>query len=327
MPYSHLTISDRFYIEILFNFNFKQAEIAKYISKSQSTISRELRKNIVDGIYSAKKAYQNYKSKRKKSKRDFKLNNPELLIYCIKKLQEYWSPEQIAGRLKLDFLTNKDMQVTHETIYKYIIKDQKSGGELYKYLRLWNNRYKRRFPKWIKRKSIKGRTFIDKRPDIVNKKERIGDWEGDTIVSKGKKSFIATFTERKTCYLVARKLENLKSNLFNYETIQGLQDFPKEYLKTITFDNGVEMSKTKIISSFLGLNIYYAFPFHPWERGLNEYTNRLLRQFYPKKYDFSNITQTEIDKVVKMINNRPRKKLNYLSPYEVMFNKKYALRL
>lgn len=322
MSYSHLTMRNRICIEILIRFKLTQEEIANYIGVHQSTISRELNRNKGKDKYCPMNANKKYKEKRKKSKPKLKIKNIDLMKFIIDKLKIKWSPEAISGKLPLIYPNNSSMRISYNTIYNIIYDDKKNNGELYKYLTINNKKYKRRSKSWMKRKKREKRIFIDQRPEIVEKKVRIGDWEGDTIVSTGRKSFLSTFVERKTGYLISKKIDNLKSDTFNKSAIQGFKNIPEKYRKTLTLDNGVEMSKPEDISVSLGFDIYFAHPYSPWERGLNEYTNRLIRQYYPKNYDFINLTQKELDKTVDLINNRPRKKLGYLSPYEVFIQNK-----
>lgn len=158
---------------------------------------------------------------------------------------------------------------------------------------------------------------INTRPEIIEKRERIGDWEGDTIVGKERKLAILTHVDRKSGYLIANKLNKITAEYVNKITIQTFKDFPDNAKQSITYDNGTYFSQYEFIERDTSMDVYFAFPYHSWERGTNENTNGLLRQFYPKKSPFKNITQINLDKYVNLINNRPRKRLHYRTPCEV----------
>jgi IS30 family transposase len=164
---------------------------------------------------------------------------------------------------------------------------------------------------------IPDRVSIDERPKIVEEKSRMGDWEGDTVESAGKNAYIATFVDRKTKFLLAKLMPDKSAATLNHAALRAFKPIPAPRRNTLTLDNGKEFAGHKSLSQALGIDIYFAHPYHSWERGLNEHTNGLIRQYLPKKIPFNTLTQKQLDKIVDKINNRPRKVLGYLTPYEV----------
>ncbi len=188
-----------------------------------------------------------------------------------------------------------------------------------KYLRRQKSRYRARYGTRIREKQheLERKRRIDQRPEVINERTRIGDWEGDTVRGNGSSGHIITYVERKSGYLVAGKVKHATAENINAFTIKNFKKLPKEKRLSITYDNGSEFSGYDSIEEQTGMIAYFAFPYHSWERGTNENTNGLLRQFFPKKMWFNTVTQEQLDKVVRLINNRPRKRLNYLTPYEI----------
>ncbi len=243
-------------------------------------------------------------------------NNKWLRKYVVKKIKKYWSPEQIAGRLKRKYPLDKTKHIGKDSIYYFIYSKRK---DLVKYLRCQKGKYRRRYGTRIRekqRESLKKRR-IDSRPEIVEQKQRIGDWEGDTIIGKDRKPAILTYVERKSGLLLADKLERVTGEAVKQNTIKRFKTIPKDKRRTMTYDNGSEFSEYELTERKTGLTIYFANPYHSSERGCNENANGLLRQFFPKKTIFATIIQKDIEKTIRLLNNRPRKRLNYSTPYEV----------
>jgi IS30 family transposase len=233
-------------------------------------------------------------------------------------IERYWSPEQIAGRLKHLYPNDRVRHVGKDSIYKFIYEERK---DLVKYLRCQKGKYRRRYGTRIRekqREELKKRR-IDQRPVMVEKRERIGDWEGDTIVGQERTKQILTHVERKSGLLLADKLEYSTAEETKDKTIERFKSIPKKKKRTLTYDNGSTFADYELTEKKSGIEIYFAYPYHSWERGTNENTNGLLRQFFPKKSAFAMITQEAIDEATNLINNRPRKRLNYLTPNEVFF--------
>lgn len=323
MPYKHITPDQRNELSALIRAKLKQNDMAKLLNKDPSAISRELKRNKEDGRYNARIAKRNTGERRIKANQRFRKieNNNWLRKYIIKRLNKYWSPEQISGRLGEDHKSNKSKQIGKDCIYKYIYNERK---DLVKYLRCQKGKYRRRYGTRIREKQREEakKKRIDKRPNIVEKRERIGDWEGDTIIGKEKTKHILTHVERKSGYLMADKLEKGTAELTREKTTERFKSMPKRKKFTITYDNGNTFADHKETEIKTKIDIYFAFPYHSWERGSNENANGLLRQFFPKKSFFASITQDDIDKAVKLINNRPRKRHNYLTPCEIFYEKR-----
>jgi IS30 family transposase len=286
----------------------KKEDIGRILNKDTVSIWREIKRNSVKKKYLPSVAGR--EAKKRKTHRKKKIENDVWLKkYILKKLKLYWSPEQIAGRLR-----RENVVIVHETIYGYIIRHKK----LKKYLRCQKGKYRRRHGtvKREKTREYEKKRWIGERPKIINQRTRIGDWEGDTIVGAERKKRILTHVERKTGYLVADFLPIVSAEIVAEKTIKSFRRFPKQKRYSITYDNGTEFSAHEIIERKTKATVYFANPYHSWERGTNENTNGLIRQFFPKKSFFAKVTQKEVDRVTKLLNRRPRKKLNYLTPFE-----------
>jgi IS30 family transposase len=308
MSYKHFTRDDRIKLSVLLKTKVSKKEIGRILNKDEVSIWREIRRNNVRGKYLPSVAKR--LSKERKTHRKKKIENDLWLKkYILKKLKLYWSPEQIAGRLR-----KENIVIVHETIYGYIIRHKK----LKKYLRCQKGSHRRRHGtlKREKTREYEKKRWIGERPEIINQRVRIGDWEGDTIVGAERKKRILTHVERKTGYLVADFLPVVSAEIVAQKTIESFKRFPKQKRKSITYDNGTEFSAHEIIERKTKATVYFANPYHSWERGTNENTNGLIRQFFPKKSFFATVTQTEVDRVAKLLNRRPRKRLNYLTPFE-----------
>jgi len=308
-----LTKEQRYKIEAYLKAGKSKEFIAKDIGIHRSTVYKEVQRNSgKTGVYSANSAdiYANERKDRYTFNRKFTETIEKEIIRLIKKK---WSPEQISGYYKKN---NLEM-VSHERIYQYIREDKFRGGMLYKHLRHKLKKRKRPVGKFI---PIKDRVSIENRPEIVDKKQRMGDWEIDTIIAKNKKSAIVTIVERKTAFLMMKKLRKGKNAKGLAEQVIDMLLPYKKFIHTITADNGTEFAEHKLISEKLDTKVYFARPYSSWERGLNEYTNKLIRQYIPKKSDFSSIESCQIFEYQKEINMRPRKKLDYNSPLNIFSN-------
>jgi len=230
-------------------------------------------------------------------------------------IEEYimldWSPEQVAGILK----KNDVIKVHHETIYQYILVDKQSGGTLYKHLRHQDKTYRKRYGAAHNRSGIPNRTDIDERPEIANTRQRIGDWEADTMIGKNHKGVFVTLDERKSKLRLAMPVESKKAREVT-ESMISLFDPIKEFVKTITFDNGKEFAFHEEVAKRLQCDTYFAKPYHSWERGQNENANGLLRQYFPKSMELIDVTKKQLFDAVHKLNSRPRKCLGYNTPYE-----------
>jgi len=315
MNYKQLTLEKRYQITALIKAGLNQKDIAVELSVHPSTISRELRRNndLVRGYNAELAQIKSTKTEMQKSKR-FSLTK-SIEKYIRAKLKQDWSPEQISGRMKLD----TGVSVVHETIYRYIYANKKNGGKLYTYLRHKNKKYHKRSNDYMARGTIIDRIMIDQRPKIVEKKSRIGDWEIDTVVGKDHKGFLVTVVDRKSKFSIIKSVPTKHAEVVTAALIDMLTPMQK-ITHTITSDNGKEFAYHKQISDALDTDFYFANPYHSWERGLNEHTNGLIRQYLPKKSTFLNVSKDEIIMIQDRLNHRPRKILKYKTPYEVFFS-------
>lgn len=237
-------------------------------------------------------------------------------------MKEGWSPEQISGRMALDNLR----PVSHETIYRYIYHNKRSGGKLYLWLRHKNKKYTKRSATYRSRGQIKNRISIEFRPAIVEDKSRVGDWEVDTVIGKNHHQAIVTLVDRNSKFTLMKKVEAKQARLVTDAIVHLLKPVQAHTL-TITSDNGKEFSYHEEVAKTLDTEFYFANPYQSWQRGLNEHTNGLIREYFPKKTEFKNITDEQIVEVQNRLNTRPRKILNYKTPAEVFFDtitKSYA---
>lgn len=315
MGYQHLNIDER---EVILKMQAQQAsleQIGKQMGRSKGTISRELRRNTSStGAYKPHLAQRYYEKRRVESKEPYRLEaNPFLRQYVEKRLREYWSPEQISDSVR--------GTLSPLTIYSWIYRDRAAGGLLYRYLRRGHRWRRKRRRQLDRRGQMPDRRMIDRRPKIANQRRRIGDWEGDTVEGSKGSGFIVTHVDRKSRYTVVAKAADKSVETVNRAICAKMKRLPADKIKTITYDNGKEFAGFKDLERALDMRSYFAHPYHSWERGTNENTNGLLRQFFPKGMDFRTITQADIDKVENLLNNRPRKCLTYRTPTEVFWGK------
>jgi len=310
----HLTREQRYAISVMLQNKIKQKEIAESIGVHKSTISRELKRNCDQRNNSYRYDLAQKKCKdRHTNKPKYKSFSDEVKTLVDSCLKNDLSPEQIVGRANLE---GKKI-VSHERIYQYIWTDKKTGGNLFSHLRRNGRKYRKRGAAKDTRGIIKDRVDISQRPAIVDKKTRIGDMEIDTIIGQNHKGAILTINDRVSGFVFIEKLNGKDAMELANKAIETLSPF-KEFIHTITGDNGKEFAEHKKISSDLELNFYFAKPYHSWERGANENTNGLIRQYIPKKTDFDTVDKEYIKQVQNKLNNRPRKKLGYLSPIEFL---------
>ncbi len=327
MSYEHLSMGERNVIYRMRWLGRSQAEIARCLGRSRSTIGRELRRNVqFDGRYLPGGANTKARSRRRMHLRRPKTGDVLLMGYVESHLRRHWSPEQISGRLReAPPRALAGVSISHTTIYRWIWSDGERAAQLKSFLRIgWKPRRKR-YGKPSKRGQIPGRVSIDERPAEVELRERIGDWEGDTVVGKGRSGYVMTNVERASRYTVARKLEAATAEAMEQALYASMRRLPAAKRRTQTFDNGKEFARHKSIASRLGVAVYFAHPYSSWERGTNENTNGLLRQYLPKKTDFSALTDWQLASYIWQLNNRPRKCLNYRTPAEVFHERPVAL--
>jgi IS30 family transposase len=247
------------------------------------------------------------------------MESPEVVGYVKDGLKRKWSPEQISNRIRDDHAEDETMRVSHQTIYDWLRNDEQHGMRYRVFLRQSGRKRRKRYGTSEKRGRIKGRIDIDERPKVVDEKKRFGDWEGDTIEGAKGSGYLTTLVDRKARYLLLGFSKTKQTSEVRRAMIRSFRRHGNLPCETITLDNGKEFAEHKQLGESLEADVYFAKPYHSWERGLNENTNGLLRQYFPKGMDFSKITTCQLRKVEAELNNRPRKSLNYRTPSEVMW--------
>jgi transposase, IS30 family len=308
MTYTQLTYEQRYQIYALLKMGHTQMEISRNLGVHRSTISRELRRNLGGRGYRPKQANKLAISRRKRIWFRISKDQWELVE---KRLHFDLSPEQVSNELKKIGLT-----ISHEWIYQYVYLDKKKGGNLHTHLRCQKT-YRKRTGKYDRRGRIIGQISIDERPAIVNERKRLGDWEGDTIVGARHKGAVLTIVDRKSGYTLLGGLPKREALPLSAQAIRLLNSVP--HVKTLTLDNGKEFAKHAKIKAGTNADIYFAHPYSSWERGTNENTNGLIRQYLPKSKRLDNVTEQELAFIMFRLNHRPRKRLGYRTPHEVFF--------
>jgi transposase, IS30 family len=316
ISYAHLTHDEQYQIFVLLKAGHTQAEIARLLNRSKSTICRELRRNCVskDKGYKPAKAHQ-LACARLKAKNNAPRIAEQTWQIVETKLREKNSPEQISGWLKLNNLPS----VSHESIYQRIYADKKKNGTLHQGLRCQKVRKKRYGSGHEQRGKIPNQVSIDLRPMIVDLRERYGDWEVDLVIGAGQNQALVTLVERKSRYVLIGHVKNKTAQAVAETMVSLLAPFT-DYVHTITTDNGKEFAQHERIAKRLGADFYFAHPYSSWERGAIENMNGLIRQFFPKNLSFNTITKPEIDFAMNNLNNRPRKCLGFQTPNEVFLS-------
>lgn len=316
MKYSQLTPEERGVISILRKGNCGISEIAQVMKRDRSTIYRELKRNATETakgpVYCVSKAQEKRNGRLRRSRRG-QHHDAEAYALVRKLLNAQWSPEQISGTLK----RLGELQISYQTIYRYVRRDWKAGGTLWKELRRRYKRRKRHYGLEC-RGRMQGKRMIDERPATVEERQEVGHWEVDTVHGASwEKACVVTLVERVTGVLLVEKAPDKTVKSVNRAMLRAIQRSPLPVL-TITADNGTEFHGYKAVEKATKVTIYFAQPYHPWERGTNENTNGLLRQYWPKGSSMTNLTQAKCNKVECKINTRPRKRHDYLSPLQVI---------
>lgn len=315
MSHTHIKKEDWSCIARMVRAGHSFSEIARTLGKHPSVVSRHVR------AYGGRDGYDVHEVRRvKRMKRISAMENIRvmrgvLLRFVIRQLKDHKSPEQISG-----ILARRKITLATSTIYRYL---NERAPHLKQYLRSQKGKYRRKrgtVKRGMEREQVKKRR-IDERPDIVNRRGRIGDFEGDTLMGRDKRVRIASFVDRKSGYLIAFLLPKMNARLLTDNALSHFQHIPQAKRKTVTLDNGVEFSDWERFENRSHMTIYFAYPYHAWERGTNENTNGLLRQYFPKSLDFNTITPQELARVVQKLNRRERKRLKFLSPKTVFWKK------
>lgn len=312
--YKQLTREQRYQIEALKKEGFLNKAIARNLSVSASTISREFRRNTGQRGYCPKQAHQKSEERKLQAVKAIKMTAAVRQL-IEEKLRFDCSPEQISAVLKRE----NNISISHETIYQHVWRDRKHGGDLYLHLRQAYKKRRKKYASKDKRGQLKNRVSIEERPLEVEDKARIGDFEIDTVIGKNHQGALVTIVDRKSKFTLIKKVERKHAEGVTTALIELLEPY-KGSIHTITADNGKEFAGHETVASVLETNVYFAHPYCSWERGLNENTNGLIRQYFPKGTTFENITKADIANVMHRLNNRPRKTLNYRTPQAVFFD-------
>lgn len=307
--YQQLTYEQRCQIQTLKTRGDSHRQIARQLGVDSRTIDREVARNRGKKGYRFKQAEAKSQERRHRKPGANVKMTPELIAVIEEKVTQFqWSPEQIAGWLKRE---HGRQMISHERIYQHIWADKKAGGTLYTHLRRKAKKYMKRINGKTKRGQIIGRVGIENRPPIVETRTRIGDWEADTIVGKAHQGAIVSLVDRKTRYTKLIKVERATAEAVQFAITTALRSFP---VHSITFDNGKEFAFHLAIAETLNTATFFARPYHSWERGTNENTNGLVRQYIPKKTDLATVSHKDVARIENLLNTRPRKCLSYNIP-------------
>jgi IS30 family transposase len=316
-------MDERNVIYIMQRQGYSNAEIARCLGRHRSTIGRECRRNLsYEGPYNPSTAQALANCRRRAHLRRPKTGHRRLMSYVAERLQKHWSPEQIAGRLSACAPSAlKGLTISHTTIYRWIWSDPQRARQFRPFLRIARKPRRKPYGKPSRQGRIPGKRSIDERPQQANERQRLGDWEGDTIVGKGRKGYLLTCVDRASRYLIARKVKTCAAEPVAERLKQTIGKLPSSKRHSLTLDNGREFARPAELEHKLSVKIFFAHPYHAWERGTNENTNGLLRQYLPKDSDLSILTENQLRCHVSALNHRPRKCLGFQSSFEVFHNK------
>lgn len=309
-----LTFMERERISQMYDAGATKAEIAAELGRARSTIGRELERNSVDGEYLAVAAQGLAQQRRRQRPLVRKMDRPEVADFVRTRLVCSWSPDQIAGRSKSEFAADRRRQISHQTIYTWIQSQPVADR---RHFTSFLRRAGSRSPREDRRGRIPNQVSIEGRPKVVDQRRRYGDWEGDTVVGARHSGAVLTLVERKSGYLLTAKSCDRKARRVARKIESRLEKLPRRLRRTVTFDNGKEFAEHEALAKRLDLAVYFAKPYCSWQRGTNEHTNGLLRQFLPKGTDLQSVSWQELQQYTNLINDRPRKRLDYRTPAEV----------
>ena len=326
MRYQQITPGERYTLALLRTQGYSDAEIARITGRHRSTIGREFRRNYTayDGAYRPSKAQEHANARRWTPRRNSRFGTEEWAL-IDRLLREKFSPEQISGWLRRLGI----LEISHETIYLHVWRNKKRGGKLWRHLRQPFKRRKR-YNTYEKRGHLPGKRHISERPSTVEQRKEIGHWEMDTVLGTGDQHCVVSLVERATGSLLLGKVSSRKAADVTGKVIELIDAHPGLF-KTITADNGTEFHCYEEIELATGVTIYFATPYHSWERGTNENTNGLIRQYLPKRTSMKRLTQARCNSIASSLNNRPRKRYRFRTPLEelqkefvVGFDPRYA---
>ena len=314
--YHQLTQEQRYQIYALQKTKHTLSEIAEVIGVHKSSVSRELKRNRGQRGYRPQQAHEQALRRREKS-----VPRITAAVWAVVEslLRRDWSPEQISGRLKKE----QKVGISHEWIYQYVLKDKQAGGDLYRHLRCQKKRRKR-YGSYDRRGKLPNCRSIEERPAIVSARKRLGDWEVDTLIGKKQKHAMVTLSERKSRFTLIGKVSRRTAQAVRQKVCRLLLPV-MDQVHTLTSDHGKEFADHEQIAEMLQLKFYFAHPYAAWERGTNENTNGLLRQYFPKQSDFQTISNKKMEQALSKLNFRPRKSLRFKTPFEVFFHTSVAL--
>lgn len=312
MKYHQITLEERYRISALRQAGLGPAEIARHLGRHRSTISRELARNRSpwDGRYRPSKAQEQANGRRSRSRRNRRFEGAAWRL-VEQLLRRDWSPEQVAGRLA----RRGELEISHETIYRYVWADRATGGSLHRHLRCATKKRRKRYGRYDSRGRLAGKRAISERPRSVERRQAVGHWEIDTVMGQGNDHCIVTLVERATGYVLIGKLRSRNARELNRRTIALIRSSGRRF-ETITADNGTEFHSYKRIEQATGVRFYFATPHHAWERGSNENTNGLVRQYLPKRKSMARVRQHDCNTIAQKLNSRPRKRYAFETPEE-----------
>ena len=315
MNYEQLNAEERRVLATLRTLGMNQAQIARVLGRAPSTVGRELRRNSspYDGGYRAERAHQRAHARRYRSRRNSQFEEGEW-SRVEELLREEWSPEQVAGYLRRE----GELSISHETIYRHIWWDGRKGGTLHRHLRGARKQCRKRYGTYDRRGRLAGKRMIGERPAAVERRRQLGHWEIDTMMGESlgaSSDCILTLVERKTGYVLIGKLAARTAAEANRALLELIERHPGR-VRTITADNGTEFHWYEQIEAVNPVRFYFATPHHSWERGTNENTNGLIRQYLPKGESMAGVTQSQCDTIAEQLNHRPRKRHAYKTPHQ-----------
>jgi transposase, IS30 family len=313
MEYHQLSEDERYVMARMLQQGYSHRAIALALDRAPSTIGRERKRNATrhDGHYRAEKAQQYAVARRRRSRRNSQYSQQDW-EEVDRLLRRKWSPQQIAGRRKLQ----SKRTMSKESIYRYVRRDRKAGGQLWRELRILSKYGRKRRGSPATRGRLLGKRHISERPKVVQRRRQRWHWEGDTVMGADMRHCVLTLVERVTGYVLIKKLSARTKELAALALRQAIRKMGQR-IRTITLDNGTEFHDYKIVESATGVKFYFATPYHSWERGTNENTNGLIRQYLPKGMCMRNVTQARCDQIAAELNDRPRERLGIRTPNEV----------
>jgi len=312
VKYRQITLEERYRISALRQAGQRPAAIARGLGRHRSTIARELRRNASrwTGAYRPSKAQEQANGRRSRSRRNLRFEGAAWRrVEGL--LRRDWSPEQVAGWLA----RRGELAISHETIYRYVWRDRAAGGHLHRHLRCAAKKRRKRYGRYDSRGRLAGKRHLAERPASVEHRQAVGHWEIDTVMGVGVTHCIVTLVERATGVTLIGKLRARTAAELNRRTIALIRKHPATF-QTITADNGTEFHSYREIERATGVKFYFATPHHAWERGTNENTNGLVRQYLPKRTSMARVSQTDCNRIAKRLNTRPRKRYDYQTPEE-----------